>query len=63
MNLTGKFKRMHLPEYYEEHFPEICVEDREQEELQLLKNCGLSYVELFIKKTMQRRKEKWHKYM
>ncbi len=50
MNLAGKFKRMHLPEYYEEHFPEICVEDREQEELQLLKNCGLSYVELFIKK-------------
>ena len=44
-NFVDKFERMDLPRYYEELFPEIKIADNAQEEIQLLKNCGLAYIE------------------
>jgi len=44
-----KFENMRLPDYYNEYFPSIKIEDKEIEETQLLKNCGLAYVERIIK--------------
>ena len=40
---------MKLADYYEEHFPNIVVKDIGREEEQLLKTCGLAYVEQIIK--------------
>lgn len=48
-NYVDKFEQMRLEEYYKMHFPKIIIEDVEQEEKQLLKTCGLSYVEQIIK--------------
>jgi GTPase Era involved in 16S rRNA processing len=48
-NYVDKFEQMKLSDYYEEYFPNIVIEDKEQEE-QLLKTCGLAYVEQIIKK-------------
>lgn len=48
-NYVDKFERMKLFEYYEKMFPSIEIDDSEQEETQLLKNCGLSYIEEIIK--------------
>lgn len=43
------FEEIDLKKYYEEHYPEIVVEDSQKEEEQLLKNCGISYVEKIFK--------------
>ncbi|MBE6061162.1 MAG: hypothetical protein E7215_13460 [Clostridium sulfidigenes] len=48
-NYVDKFEQMRLVEYYKKSFPAIEIDDSEQEETQLLKNCGLSYVEEIIK--------------
>ena len=48
-NYVDKFEQMKLEEYYKKSFPKILIEDEEQEEKQLLKTCGLSYVEQIIK--------------
>lgn len=48
-NFVDKFEQMKLVDYYEEHFPKIVVEDKEREEEQLLKTCGLAHVEQIIK--------------
>ena len=45
-----KFEQMGLPKYYKKYFSGIQVNDETQEEKQLLKTCGLAYVELIIKK-------------
>lgn len=46
---VDKFEKMKFADYYEEHFPKIKVEDKDNEEEQLLKTCGLAYVEQIIK--------------
>lgn len=48
-NYVDKFEQMKLVDYYEKHFPKIVIEDKTQEEKQLLKTCGLAYVEQIIK--------------
>ena len=48
-NFVDKFEQMKLVDYYKEHFPKIVVEDKEREEEQLLKTCGLAHVEQIIK--------------
>lgn len=48
-NYVDKFEQIKLEEYYKKCFPKIVIEDEEQEEKQLLKTCGLSYVEEIIK--------------
>ncbi len=48
-NYVDKFEKMKLADYYEEHFPNIVVKDTGREEEQLLKTCGLAYVEQIIK--------------
>lgn len=48
-NYVDKFEKMKLADYYEEHFPNIVVKDIGREEEQLLKTCGLAYVEQIIK--------------
>lgn len=48
-NYVDKFEQMRLEEYYKKRFPKILIEDEEQEEKQLLKICGLSYVEQIIR--------------
>lgn len=50
-NYVDKFEQMRLEDYYKKRFPKIKIEDVEQEERQLLKTCGLSYVEQIIKCT------------
>ncbi|MCD8039587.1 MAG: hypothetical protein LUE96_10965, partial [Lachnospiraceae bacterium] len=47
-NYIDKFEKMKLYEYYRRDFPTIKIADYEQEEEQLLKNCGLSYIESII---------------
>ena len=49
-NYVDKFEQMGLPKYYKKYFSGIQVNDETQEEKQLLKTCGLAYVELIIKK-------------
>ena len=39
---------MGLPQYYGELFPEIQIPDMRKEEIQLLKNSGMLYVEYII---------------
>lgn len=47
-NYVDKFEKMKLYEYYKRVFPTVKIADCEQEEEQLLKNCGLSYIESII---------------
>lgn len=44
-----KFEQMKVKEYYRQHYPAIIVKDSWKEKDQLLKNCGISYVEEIIK--------------
>lgn len=48
-NYVDKFEKMELPKYYEKAFRGIKIEDTDQEEKNLLKTCGLAYVEKIIK--------------
>lgn len=48
-NYIDKFEQIKLEEYYKAHFPKIVIEEESQEEKQLLKTCGLAYVEQIIK--------------
>lgn len=48
-NYIDKFEQMKLTDYYSECFPEVKIEDNEDEKTQLLKTCGLSYVEKIIR--------------
>lgn len=52
-NFIDKFEQMRLVDYYEKHFPKIVVEDKEREEEQLLKTCGLAHVEQIIKECIK----------
>ena len=52
-NYIDKFDQMNLSDYYAKYFPHIVVEDMEQEEKQLLKTCGLAYVEMIIKESIK----------
>ena len=52
-NYVDKFEQMKLEEYYKAHFPKIIIEDEPQEEKQLLKTCGLAYVEQIIKECIK----------
>ena len=52
-NYVDKFEQMKLDDYYEEYFPKIVIEDKEHEEEQLLKTCGLAYVEQIIKECIK----------
>ena len=52
-NYVDKFEQMKLEEYYKTHFPKITIEDETQEEKQLLKTCGLAYVEQIIKECIK----------
>lgn len=45
---VDKFDKMGLPQYYARQFKEIKIKDSRQEEVQLLKTCGLAYVEKLI---------------
>ena len=47
-NYIDKFEQMRLVDYYAKAFKDIFVEDAENEEAQLLKTCGLAYVEKII---------------
>ncbi len=47
-NYVDKFEQMRLADYYKNAFKNIQVADSNTEEEQLLKNCGLSYVEKII---------------
>lgn len=60
-NFVDKFDKMGLTSYYEERFPKIHVEDNELEETQLLKNCGLAYIEKIVMGVYRRRKIAWQK--
>ncbi|MCI8485465.1 MAG: hypothetical protein HFH41_14175, partial [Lachnospiraceae bacterium] len=44
------FEQMELSKYYDKYFPEISIPDEESEEKQLVKNCGIAYVEQMILK-------------
>ena len=44
-----KFEQMKVKDYYRQYYPAIIVEDSWKEKNQLLKNCGISYVEKLIK--------------
>lgn len=48
-NFVDKFEKLKLVKYYNNCFPKIVLEDSDKEEKQLLKTCGLSYVEEIIK--------------
>ncbi len=45
-----KFTQMSVREYYQQYYPTVIIEDSWQKKNQLLKNCGISYVEKIIKK-------------
>lgn len=47
-NYVDKFEKMNLHEYYEKELGIGKIADSEQEETQLLKKCGLSYLEKMI---------------
>lgn len=49
-NYVDKFEDMKLTDYYEQNYKNIQVNDAEKEEEQLLKTCGLAYVEKIIVK-------------
>ena len=48
-NYIDKFEQMKLMDYYNKCFPDIKIKDSKDENTQLLKTCGLSYVEKIIK--------------
>jgi len=48
-NMEDKFEQMHLAGYYAKHYPDIVIPDSEDADKQLLKNCGISYIETIIK--------------
>lgn len=50
-NLVIKFEEMKLAKYYRESFPKIQISDVAKEELQLLKNSGMSYIEQIIRQS------------
>lgn len=52
-NYVDKFEQMKLVDYYRDNFPRIVIEDKEPEEEQLLKTCGLAYVEQIIKECIK----------
>lgn len=47
-NYVDKFDKMNLVNYYSKNFSQIRIEDNPKEELQLLKTCGLMYIEQLI---------------
>lgn len=47
-HMVDKFSHMELPSYYYDNFHKIVVRDNSCEELQLLKTCGLAYIEKII---------------
>ncbi len=47
--MEDKFAQLKLVDYYHKYYPDIKVEDSENEDIQLLKTCGISYVEKIIK--------------
>lgn len=47
--MEDKFAQMKLVDYYQKYYPNIIIEDSEEEDIQLLKTCGISYVETIIK--------------
>lgn len=48
-NMEDKFEQMNIVDYYTKYFPDITVPDSEDEDRQLLKTCGISYIETIIK--------------
>lgn len=52
-NYVDKFEQMRLKDYYKMRFPKIIIKDVEQEEKQLLKTSGLSYVEQIIRECIK----------
>lgn len=52
-NYVDKFEQMRLIDYYRDNFSQIVIEDKEHEEEQLLKTCGLAYVEQIIKECIK----------
>lgn len=57
-NFVDKFEKMNLPEYYEKQLGMDGVPDSEQEEKQLMKTCGLLYLEKVIIRIKQEGKNK-----
>ncbi len=53
-NYIDKFEKMSLDKYYENQLGVRKIEDSAQEEVQLLKKCGLSYLEKIILKYSRR---------
>lgn len=51
--LADKFEQMRLPEYYQKYFPKVDVLDSKGKGEELLKNCGIAYIEQIIKKKVQ----------
>lgn len=47
-NFVDKFEKMRLTDYYKKAFKNIQVADSDTEEEQLLKTCGLAYIEKII---------------
>lgn len=47
-NYVDKFEQMELSKYYEENYNKVKIPDADTEEGQLIKTCGLAYVEKFI---------------
>jgi len=47
-NFVDKFEQMNLPAYYKKVFKNMKITNSEKEEVQLLKTCGLAYVEKII---------------
>ena len=48
-NMVDKFEQMNIVDYYTKYYPDLAIPDSEDEEKQLLKTCGISYVETIIK--------------
>lgn len=48
-NFVDKFDKMGISNYYSINFPKIQILDSKQEEIQLLKTCGLAYIEEILK--------------
>ncbi len=46
--LEDKFDEMDLENFYNKYFPEVSIPDKSNEEEQLLKTCGITYVEEII---------------
>lgn len=48
-NMVDKFEQMNIVDYYTKYYPDLVISDSEDEDKQLLKTCGISYVETIIK--------------